>query len=117
MLRKPDFQRETAIWSPERVRDLIIAFVNEDLVPAVILWRSQTNHFFVIDGAHRLSSLIAWVNNDYGIGAISHEFFDSEVDAARKLAAEKTKNLVEETVGNYRDIAESFKVSTSTQSQ
>jgi hypothetical protein len=117
VLRKPDFQRETAIWSPERVRDLIIAFVNEDLVPAVILWRSQTNHFFVIDGAHRLSSLIAWVNNDYGIGTISHEFFDSEVDAARKLAAEKTKNLVEETVGNYRDIAESFKVSTSTQSQ
>lgn len=117
VLRKPDFQRETAIWSPERVRDLIVAFAAEDLVPAVILWRSPTNHFFVIDGAHRLSSLIAWVNNDFGTGVISQEFFESEVDPARKLAAKKTKEMVENAVGNYHAIAESFKLSTSTQAE
>jgi hypothetical protein len=116
VLRKPDFQRETAIWSPERVRDLIVAFVAEDLVPAVILWRDPMNHFFVIDGAHRLSSLIAWVNNDYGIGSISQDFFEG-VDPARKYAAEKTKSMVEEAVGNYQDISESFKVTTSTKAQ
>src|SRR5271166_2433846 len=80
------------------------------MVPAVILWRSPTNHFFVIDGAHRLSSLIAWVNNDYGIGVISHEFFGSDADPARKLAAQKTKQMVESAVGNYHAIAESFKL-------
>src|SRR5579871_5579624 len=40
IFRKPDFQRETAHWSPEKVRDLVIAFASEDLVPSVILWRS-----------------------------------------------------------------------------
>ncbi len=29
-LRKPDFQRETAHWSPEKVADLIQAFVDGD---------------------------------------------------------------------------------------
>jgi hypothetical protein len=74
VLRKPDFQRETAMWSPEKVRDLIIAYAEEDLVPAIILWRSPFNDLFVIDGAHRLSSLIAWVNDDYGDGITSKPF-------------------------------------------
>src|SRR5438105_2869303 len=43
VLRKPDFQRETSIWTPEKVRDLILAYVEEDLVPAIILWRSPSN--------------------------------------------------------------------------
>ncbi|HEX7074825.1 MAG TPA: DUF262 domain-containing protein, partial [Hyphomicrobiaceae bacterium] len=55
-LRKPDFQRETANWSPEQVADLVITFANGDLIPAVILWRSG-QYVFVIDGAHRLSAL------------------------------------------------------------
>lgn len=38
-LRKPDFQRETAHWSPNKVVDLVRAFVDADLIPAVILWR------------------------------------------------------------------------------
>jgi|SRR5665213_754982 len=73
LFRMPDFQRETSHWSPDKVRDLVLAFANEDLVPSVILWRSARNEAFVIDGAHRLSSLIAWVNNDFGDGGISKE--------------------------------------------
>jgi hypothetical protein len=41
-LRKPDFQRETAHWSPDKVVDLVRAFVSGDLIPAVILWRRGT---------------------------------------------------------------------------
>jgi len=66
-LRKPDFQRETANWSPAKVVDLVKTFVNGDLIPAVILWQSGRD-IFVIDGAHRLSALLAWVHDDYGAG-------------------------------------------------
>jgi hypothetical protein len=39
-LRKPDFQRETAHWSPGKVVDLIKAFLSGQLIPAVILWQA-----------------------------------------------------------------------------
>jgi hypothetical protein len=35
-LRKPDFQRETAAWSPEQVCNFLEAFIDGDLIPAVI---------------------------------------------------------------------------------
>lgn len=86
---------------------MIHAYVNEDLVPAIILWRSPSNDLFVIDGAHRLSSIIAWVNDDYGDGILSRAFFD-EVPRAQKEAAKKTKELVEEDIGPYKVIKEAF---------
>lgn len=107
VLRKPDFQRETSIWTPEKVRDLILAYVSEDLVPAIILWRSPSNDLFVIDGAHRLSSIIAWVNDDYGDGILSKAFFDV-IPRPQKEAAKKTKQLVEDAVGPYKVIAQAF---------
>lgn len=109
LLRKPDFQRETAIWTPEKVRDLVVAFVAEDLVPALILWRSPSNLLFVIDGAHRLSSLIAWVNDDYGDGNISRAFFGPDIPDAQRKAAAKAKQLIEKEVGPYHKIAAAFR--------
>ena len=64
-LRKPDFQRETNEWDGKKVSELISSFINGDLIPAIILWRSTGGYLFVIDGSHRLSALAAWVNNDY----------------------------------------------------
>ena len=34
-LRKPDFQRETAAWTPESVKDFIKAFADGELIPSV----------------------------------------------------------------------------------
>ena len=51
-LRKPDFQRETSEWEPKRVVGLIRTFLEDDLIPAVILWRNK-DIYFVIDGSHR----------------------------------------------------------------
>lgn len=59
-LRKPDFQRETSEWTPDRVYNLISSFVSGDLIPAIIMWRGE-GYSFIIDGAHRLSALIAWI--------------------------------------------------------
>ena len=52
-LKKPDFQRETSDWKPEKISELIESFLNDDLIPSIILWSSGTN-LFVIDGAHSL---------------------------------------------------------------
>jgi len=99
-LRKPDFQRETANWSPQIVCDFVSTFLNGDLIPAVILWQSKSN-VFVIDGGHRLSALIAWVHDDYGDGKISGEFFDNRIPAEQRKNAEKTRALVKKSVGTY----------------
>ena len=67
-LRKPDFQRETAAWSPEAICSFLESFVNGDLIPSVICWQSASRLTFVIDGAHRLSAVMAWLQDDYGAG-------------------------------------------------
>src|SRR5690348_10759070 len=66
-LRKPDFQRDTTNWSPEMIVEFVQSFLDGELIPSLILWHSsQTNKLFIIDGAHRISALIGWVNDDYG---------------------------------------------------
>lgn len=101
-LRKPDFQRETASWSPEQVADLISTFLRRDLIPAVILWRAGQD-VFVIDGAHRLSALIAWVHDDYGDGVVSRGYFQDFISDDQRRAAVRTRELVSATVGSYQD--------------
>jgi hypothetical protein len=101
-LRKPDFQRETASWTPEQVADLICTFARRDLIPAVILWRAGQN-VFVIDGAHRLSALIAWVHNDYGDGEVSRTFFHNYIPHEQDRAATRARDLVNIAVGSYLD--------------
>ena len=102
-LRKPDFQRETNEWDAEKICDFIKSFLDGDLIPAVILWRSSSGHYFVIDGSHRLSSLIAWINDDYGNGKISKDFFDGEITEEQKKIALETKKLVKSRIGAYKD--------------
>lgn len=101
-LRKPDFQRETSAWTPPQVADLISTFVKRDLIPAVILWRAGQN-VFVIDGAHRLSALIAWVHDDYGDGPVSRNFFANFIPDEQSQAAQKTRELVALEIGSYDD--------------
>lgn len=103
-LRKPDFQRETSSWTPERIVEFVKSFLDGDLIPALIMWRSpRTGTNFVIDGAHRLSSLIAWVHDDYGDGELSRPFFSNMLESAQMKAAKKTRSLMSE-IGNYRDL-------------
>ncbi len=101
-LRKPDFQRETASWTPEQVADLVITFVNRDLIPAVILWRAG-HDVFVIDGAHRLSALIAWVHDDYGDRERSRRYFHNAIPEEQTKAADKARFLVHTSIGSYED--------------
>jgi hypothetical protein len=105
LLRKPDFQRETADWTVDKVVDLIRSFLDGDLIPALILWRSPTNgNFFVIDGAHRLSALVAWVQDDYGDGAISRDFFSNVMPPEQLTAAERCRAAVKKEIGTYEEL-------------
>lgn len=100
VLRKPDFQRETNHWSPEQVVSLLECYINGDLIPSVILWKSSA-FLFVIDGGHRLSVLKAWVEDDYGDGQMSHKLFGHDIPIEQKKAAERTRKLVKERVGTW----------------
>ena len=107
VLRKPDFQRETSEWSPEQIVELIKNVLDDELVPAVIVWKAQDRSVFVIDGAHRLSALIAWVNDDYGDQNISLTFYGgaAQIPRAQIVAAKATKKLVDEQIGSFQKLS------------
>lgn len=101
MLRKPDFQRETNHWSPEQVTTFVASFVDGELIPSLILWRSAL-HVFVIDGGHRLSALRGWMHDDYGDGPISISFYGiNGISEEQRRAAARTRKLIEARVGRY----------------
>lgn len=103
-LRKPDFQRETAAWSPEAVCNFLESFVAGDLIPSVICWQSASRLTFVIDGAHRLSAVMAWMQDDYGAGDDSKMFYANNIPLEQRKVDEETRKLVNARVGSYKDI-------------
>lgn len=102
-LRKPDFQRETSEWDAKKISNLILSFLNDDLIPAIILWKNGASLTFVIDGSHRLSALVAWINDDYGDGNISKAFFDARIPDEQQEIANKTRKLVNKEIGPFSD--------------
>ena len=103
-VRKPDFQRETNEWDAKKIVEFIESFINGELIPAIILWRNNAGLYFVIDGAHRLSALLSWINDDYGDGEISKKFYGDSITEEQKEIAEKTRNTVNKRIGKYSDI-------------
>lgn len=102
-LRKPEFQRETNHWTPDQVLKFLASFIDGAVIPSIILWRS-TNFIFVIDGAHRLSALCAWISDDYGDRTISKSFYSDEISNEQKRIAERTRKLIERSIGKYKSL-------------
>ncbi|MFN3609447.1 MAG: HNH endonuclease family protein [Hyphomonas sp.] len=103
LLRKPDFQRETNQWKPNQLVSFLESFLDDELIPSVILWQGAA-HVFVIDGGHRLSALKAWIENDYGDGPISLKYFENDISLEQQTIAERTRKLVEKKIGSYSRI-------------
>lgn len=95
-LRKPIFQRDTNQWTVERLEKLIVTFLDDGLIPAIILWEDLDGSIYVIDGAHRISSLIAWVNSDYGK--------ENELNDSNHTAIE---GYINNKIGRYEEIKRS----------
>lgn len=108
-LRKPDFQRETADWTPAKIAELVAAFLDGDLIPAIILWRSG-QYTFVIDGAHRLSAVMAWLYDDYGDKSRSLNFFGGHIPEEQIRLADQTRTLINASVGSYNDLKDRSRV-------
>ena len=106
-LRKPDFQRETNQWSPDQVFVFLKSFLDNELVPSVILWQSPSR-LFVIDGAHRLSALIAWIRDDYGDGTTSHQFYGPQISADQAAIAAKLRRKINAEIGSFTQITQAM---------
>lgn len=102
-IRKPDFQRETNEWDANKIAELVKSFIEGELIPAIILWRSSGNYIFIIDGSHRLSALSSWINDDYGDGNISLEYYGGEIPEEQKIIAEKTREIINSKIGPFKD--------------
>ena len=103
LLRKPDFQRETNHWKEDQVLKLLKSFIDGDVIPSIILWRS-TNFIFVIDGAHRLSAICAWISDGYGQGSISSAFYGGEISKEQKKTADKMRRAVNNEIGSFASL-------------
>lgn len=103
LLRKPDFQRETNHWSPEQIATFIQSFVDNEVIPGLILWKAP-NLIFVLDGGHRLSALRAWMEDDYGDGPITAAFYKGEISNDQKRAAKRARKLIEDRVGKFQHL-------------
>lgn len=101
-LRKPDFQRETSNWRPDQVVSLIRTFAEQDIIPSLVLWQNGP-HIFVIDGAHRLSALIAWVRDDYGAGDVSRKLFKDGIPPQQLAMHMETQRMIKEGPGTWAD--------------
>lgn len=102
-LRKPEFQRETNHWTPDQVLHLLTSFLDGDTIPSIILWRS-TNFIFVIDGAHRLSALCAWLDNDYGAGPASQTHYHGIISNEQRKIANRIQDMVGRAIGTYTSL-------------
>lgn len=102
-LFKPDFQRETSEWDYKKILAFIESFINQELIPSIILWRSESGKVFIIDGAHRLSSLIAWINDDYGDGQISNEFYKNSIMNEQLKIAKQTREYIDKKIRKYAE--------------
>jgi hypothetical protein len=102
VLRKPDFQRETSDWAPDKITAFVRSFLEGDLIPALILWQSGSQ-IFVIDGAHRLSALVAGVHDDFGDGPTSRTFFDGIISDEQMAAGDYTRRMIKRELGSYAD--------------
>jgi hypothetical protein len=84
-----------------QVASLVQCFLSGDLIPSVILWSSPA-HVFVIDGGHRLSALRSWIEDDYGDGPLSQQFFGYQITDVQKKAAKETRRLIDKEVGSWQ---------------
>ncbi len=106
-LRKPDFQRETNQWTPFQVIAFLKSFLDNELVPSVILWKSPTK-IFVIDGAHRLSVLVAWIRDDYGDGTISQKFYGPKISTAQAAIADSLRKAINQEIGSFTQVRQAM---------
>ncbi|HDE0898328.1 TPA: DUF262 domain-containing protein, partial [Staphylococcus aureus] len=125
----PYFQRDTNEWSVERVQKLLETFLEDGLIPAIIMWESNEGDLLIIDGGHRVSSLIAWIHDDFGKNDINSmtsdkalsEYFNLNIGNYKEIKSSKNEEYkriksiiakksipIQWVIGDYEKVKESF---------
>lgn len=103
-LRKPDFQRQTNSWTPEKCVDFLDSVLRGWLVPHIILWKKPgTETRYVLDGAHRVSVVKAWMADDWGDSGSAKSHYAKQDREQIERAAEKTRQMVKARIGSYKE--------------
>lgn len=105
--RKPEFQRETNAWKPEDCVSFLDSVVRGRIIPSVILWRNPDNNFtYILDGAHRLSVLRAWMIDDWGDKNLG--YYQRRDLRLIKAAANEVRQLVNKDIGSFQAFREAY---------
>jgi hypothetical protein len=103
LLRKPDFQRATNSWDSEKCVDFLDTVVNNLLVPHLILWASpRTRNVYILDGAHRISVLRAWMQDDWGDSGPARHYYTRHDWAKISSAADEARQKTIERIGPFK---------------
>src|SRR5205823_12335378 len=94
LLRKPDFQRATWAWTPEDCVSLLESVLTERVVPSVILWLNPESLWYVLDGGHRISVLLAWIRDDWGDRRAPQDYKDEALERISKEAGRRVRDLL-----------------------
>lgn len=106
-IRKPDFQRETSAWSAIQCVEFLESVIRGRIIPSLILWQSEENgSIYVLDGAHRLSVIRAWMVDDWGDS--SDDYYERRDLGEIHFAAKETKSLVKHRIGRYSEYEQAY---------
>jgi hypothetical protein len=106
-LKKPDFQRETNAWTPFQCKEFIESVFQGQIIPSIILWKSpETRMTYILDGAHRLSVIRAWMNDDWGDKAAG--YYERRDTDQIKIIANDVRSLIKASVGSFEDFKNSY---------
>ncbi len=94
LLRKPDFQRATWAWTPDDCVSLLQSVLTEQVVPSVILWLNPESLWYVLDGGHRISVLLAWLRDDWGDRRPAQDYKDESLEKNSKEAGRRVRELL-----------------------
>ncbi|WP_160680891.1 DUF262 domain-containing protein [Clostridium sp. C8-1-8] len=101
-LRKPEFQRPTNHWNDEKCINLLKTLRGNQVIPGVIFWlNTKTGHIFVLDGAHRLSVIRAWLIDDWGDTQEAQQYGYVEEDEL--VAAKRIRESIKNEIGSYKE--------------
>jgi hypothetical protein len=104
VLRKPDFQRATWAWTPEDCVLLLDSVINLQVVPSIIMWLSPDNHQYILDGGHRVSVVLAWMQDNWGQRLAEEEYGDEKVAKDSREAAREVQRLMATyKIASFRD--------------
>ena len=89
--------------------DFLDSVVNGRIIPSIILWQSPENSFtYVLDGAHRLSVLRAWMMDDWGDRAPDDYYIRRDRRQIIEVAR-ATRELVKKRIGSFKDHESAFR--------